>query len=163
VFDHNTISHSGSAVVYVYGGTAAAPRRVYGMQFTNNAARHNAYGINGEFFSFGNGILQGFFPGAVVGGNYLAGGSITRYPAGTRVSGSFEGQFVDAAAGDFRLRTDSQLRGTATDGGDIGADMGTVLDRLANVEAGRVNGLPLTAPVNVLPLTAPANVHIVTR
>jgi len=154
VFDHNTISHSGSAVVYVYGGTVAAPRRVYGMQFTNNAARHNVYGINGMFFSFGNGILQGFFPGAVVGGNYLAGGSSTRYPAGTRVSGSFEGQFVDAAAGDFRLRGDSQLRGTATDGGDIGADMGTVLDRLTNVEAGRVNGLPLTAPMNV---------HIVTR
>jgi hypothetical protein len=149
VFDHNTISHSGGAVVYVYGGTVAAPRRVYGMQFTNNAARHNTYGINGQFFSFGNGILQGFFPGAVVGGNYLAGGSITRYPAGTRVSGSFEGQFVDAAAGDFRLRPDSQLRGTATDGGDIGADIGTVIDRLANVEAGRLNSLPLIAPANV--------------
>jgi hypothetical protein len=119
------------------------------MQFTNNAARHNTYGINGQFFSFGNGILQGFFPGAVVGGNYLAGGSIARYPAGTRVSGSFEGQFVDAAAGDFRLRPDSQLRGTATDGGDIGADIGTMLDRLANVEAGRLNSLTLIAPGNV--------------
>jgi hypothetical protein len=31
------------------------------------------------------------------------------------------------------------------------------------VEAGRGDGLPLTAPANVLPLAAPANVHIVTR
>jgi hypothetical protein len=148
VVDHNTISHTGSALAYVYGGTSAAPRKIYGARITNNAARHGSYGINGEFFSYGNGIIQGFLPGAVVQGNYLAEGSASRYPSGNRTSGRFELEFVNAAQGDFRLVANSQLRGTATDGGDIGADMGSVLARVANVECGRSTP-PLSAPVNV--------------
>jgi hypothetical protein len=122
------------------------------MRFTNNAARHNTYGINGEFFSYGNGILNEYFPGAETGGNYLSGAASSRYPSGTRVAGPFEGEFVDAAAGDFRLVGGSQLRGTATDGGDIGVDMGTLLFRVANVEGG-VPGVP--------PISAPSNVRVV--
>ena len=57
LIDHNTIDHDGSAVVYAYGGTATAPKQVQGFQFTNNAARHNAYGINGANFAFGNGVI----------------------------------------------------------------------------------------------------------
>jgi hypothetical protein len=152
VFDHNTVSHTGTALIFAYGGTSAAPRRIYGMRFTNNAARHNTYGINGEFFSYGNGILNEYFPGAETGGNYLSGAASSRYPSGTRVAGPFEGEFVDAAAGDFRLVGGSQLRGTATDGGDIGVDMGTLLFRVANVEGG-VPGVP--------PISAPSNVRVV--
>ncbi len=68
------------------------------------------------------------------------------------VSGPFEGEFVDAAAGDFRLSAGSQLRGAATDGGDIGADMGTLLFRVVNVETG----------IPVLPsISPPSNVRVV--
>ena len=150
VFDHNTISHTGSAVLFVYGGTSAGPRVVTGFRFTNNATRHGSYGLNGEIFSYGNGIINGFFPGSTVSGNFLAGGNPSRYPAGNKVGGAFEVQFVDAAAGDFRLRADSVLRGAATDGGDIGADMGNVL--------GRTGGVELGAPA----VAAPSNLRVVT-
>jgi hypothetical protein len=152
--DHNTVSHTGNALAFIYGGTAGSPRRIYGARITNNAAKHGSYGINGEFFSYGNGIIQGFLPGAVVTGNYLAGGSASRYPAGNRTAGTFEAQFVDPPQGDFRLAADSQLRGAATDGGDIGADMGNLLARVANVET----GLPTTPPVS-----APVNLRVVRR
>jgi hypothetical protein len=133
-------------VLFAYGGTSASPRLITGFRFTNNAVRHNSYGLNGEFFGYGNGILAGFFPGSTVTGNFLPGGNASRYPAGNRVSGSFEAQFVDAAAGDFRLRSDSVLRGTATDGGDVGADIGNVLGRTGDVELG---GPSVAAPVNL--------------
>jgi hypothetical protein len=154
IVDHNTISGTGTTVAFIYGGSAGAPRRIYGVRFTNNATRHGTYGLNGEFFSYGNGIIQGFLPGAVVTGNYLAGGAASRYPAGNRLAGSFETEFVDAARGDFRLAPNSQLRGAATDGGDIGADIGNVLARVANVEA----GLPTTPPV-----ARPMNLRVITQ
>ena len=44
----------------------------------------------------------------------------TSWPARSRRSSS------DAARGDFRLTADSRLRGAATDGGDIGADIGSL-------------------------------------
>ena len=58
-----------------------------------NAARHGTYGINGQYFAYGNGIINGFFPGAVITANYLAGGAASRYPAGTLVAGAFADQF----------------------------------------------------------------------
>ncbi len=149
VFDHNTVSHSGGSVVYAYGGTLTAPRQVHGLRFTNNAARHNSYGFGGAFFAYGNGIIEGFFPDAVVKANYLAGGSASRYPAGNLMAGEFELEFVDVSGGDFRLRPASQLRGAATDGGDIGADMGTLLAYVANVEEGSPGMVLVAAPGNL--------------
>jgi hypothetical protein len=153
VIDHNTIANSGNAVTFVYGGSKAAPKQITGMRFTNNAARHSTYGINGEFFSYGNGIIQGFFPDGTVTGNYLAGGSTTRYPSGNRTSGVFEQEYEGAATGDFRLRPTSQLRRAATDGGDIGADFPTLEARIFNV----VEGIPTTGVVR-----APSGLRIVT-
>ena len=145
--DHNTISTTGSSVVYAYGGTATDPREVVNAVLTNNAARHGKYGIAGDYFPYGMGIIGAFFPGATVKGNYLAGGTASRYPAGNRFSGAFEEQFVDPAAGDFRLRPGSQLRGGATDGTDIGADVGKILSGLTGVDAGTAAATPvLTAP-----------------
>ncbi len=126
VVDHNTFSHTGTTFVFAYGGTATDPREMYGVRLTNNAVRHSNYGINGNHFGYGNGIISAFFPGSIVSGNYLAGGSASRYPAGNLFAGTFEQQFVDAAAGDFRLRADSQLRWGGTDGRDIGADSGAL-------------------------------------
>jgi hypothetical protein len=149
VVDHNTIAHTGSTVVYVYGGSSSAPRRVQNFRFTNNATSHGSYGINGEFFAYGNGIIGEFFPGATVKGNFLAGGPSSRYPAGNRFTGTFAAEFVNAAGGDFTLKPASPLRGAATDGGDIGVDVGTVVDRTSNVELGFPGGLRVNAPANV--------------
>ena len=126
VIDHNTFSHTGTTFIFAYGGTATDPREMYGVRLTNNAVRHSSYGINGNYFGYGNGIISAFFPGSIVSGNYFAGGSASRYPAGNLFAGTFEQQFVDAAAGDFRLRADSQLRWGGTDGRDIGADSGAL-------------------------------------
>ena len=144
--DHNTISHNGSSLMYLYGGSSADPRKMENVRITNNAARHGSYGINGDSFGYGNGVINGFLPGGVVTGNYLAGGSASRYPSGNRFAGSFDAEFMAPSAGDYRLRSDSALRGAATDGGDIGADIGTVLGETVNVENG---GAPLIAPSNL--------------
>jgi len=149
ILDHNTVSHRGSSLVYVYGGTSTDPTEVYGMRITNNAARHNAYGINGAFFSYGTAVINAFYPDGIVTRNYLAGGSASRYPAGNLTSGVFESEFVNAAEGNFSLRSDSQLRGAATDGGDIGANMGELLQRVAGVEDG-LPGIPAPSPPDQL-------------
>lgn len=156
VINHNTISHTGTSIVYAYGGSSSAPKAVHGLHFTNNAVRHSRYGINGEYLAYGMEILQGYFPGATVTGNLLSGGSASRYPAGNRFAGDFVSEFVDAASGDFRLKATSALRGAATDGGDIGANIGALLALTANVETGRIT--PATTR-----LTAPANVRLVER
>jgi PKD repeat protein len=136
VIEHNTVDANGTAVTYAYGGTSTDPREIYGFQMTANAARHNSYGINGAYFGYGNAILSGFFPGAVFAGNYLAGASASRYPAGTIVSGVFTDQFVDAAGGDFTLRPGSILKGAAPDGTDVGADYPALAAALVGVELG---------------------------
>jgi hypothetical protein len=146
--DHNTVSHSGTTFIFAYGGTSSDPREMYGVRITNNAVRHATYGINGEFFGYGNGVISAFFPGSTVTANFLAGGSASRYPSGNQTAGAFDAQFVDAAGGDFTLRGDSALRGAATDGGDIGADMGSVVARTQGVETG-TPGISIAAPTNL--------------
>jgi hypothetical protein len=153
IFDHNTISHEGSSLVFAYGGTSTDPRQMHGVRFTNNAGRHGAYGIAGAFFAYGNGIIEGFFPDGVVTGNFLASGPSSRYPDGNLTSGAFETEFVDVAAADFQLRAGSQLRGAATDGSDIGVDIGTLAASLKGVEEGVPAAPPLQAPANVRLLT----------
>jgi hypothetical protein len=154
--DHNTIDTDGSAAVYVHGGTAGAPGHIPGFQFTNNAVRHAAYGINGPFFSWGNGILGSFFPDAVVNGNWMQGGSASRYPAGNMFSGTFATAFADLAASDYRLAPGSMLLGRATDGTNIGADMPAVLNGISAVVAGTA------APAAPRPGT-PSNLRVVVR
>jgi PKD repeat protein len=136
IVEHNTIDHDGGNVVYAYGGTSADPREIYGFRMTANAARHGSYGIGGTFFSYGNAILDGYYPLHVFSANYLAGASTSRYPAGTLVAGSFAGHFEDEAAGNFALREDSPLRNAAPDGTDVGADVDLVLGGTAGVESG---------------------------
>ena len=149
LIDHNTVSHSGSSFAFLYGGTSADPREMYNVRITNNAARHGSYGVNGEYFGYGNGVINGFLPGGIVTGNYLPGGKASRYPVGNRLDGSFDAEFVSPADGDFHPRSGSALRGAATDGGDIGADMGAVAGYTLTVEAGVAIVQPLLPPNNV--------------
>jgi hypothetical protein len=152
VVDHNTIDADGSAIVYVHGGTASAPRQVEGFQFTNNAARHRTSGINGAHFSWGNGIISGYFPGSLVQGNWLQGGTSSRYPSGNHFTGTFEAAFVDAAGADYRPAPGSILVGRATDGTHIGADLSTLLAGVQDVVSG-VRGRDPRAPTNLRRIT----------
>jgi hypothetical protein len=76
-------------LLYAYGGTATAPKAIEGFRFTNNAAPHRQYGINGDNASTGTLTFQRFFPGAVITGNWLSGGNSSKYPAGNRFDSPF--------------------------------------------------------------------------
>jgi PKD repeat protein len=147
ILEHNTLDTNGGSVVYVYGGTSTNPREVYGLRMIANAARHGSYGMNGSYFSYGNGILTNYYPDAVFLANYLAGGSASRYPVGTLVAGSFTDQFVDAANGDFTLVSGSILRNAAPDGSHIGADYPALDLRLDGVLMGLPSGNPEPPPL----------------
>ncbi|MGB2714474.1 MAG: hypothetical protein WBC51_09875, partial [Vicinamibacterales bacterium] len=145
IVDHNTIDHDGTTAVYAYGGTDTNPMAITGFQFTNNAVRHNAYGINGASFSTGTTTLAAYFPGAVVTHNWMPGGTASRYPAGNLFSGSFEWGFVDVQNRDYRAAPGGPLVAAATDGTDIGADVVTLLRGVAGVVEGHS---PTSAPIS---------------
>jgi PKD repeat protein len=136
--EHNTIDTNGNTLLYVYGGTSTSPAAVSGFEFISNAARHGSYGITGSFFSYGLGILNGFFPGYVWKTNYLAGASASRYPPrpDTLVDVPFESRFVNSAAGDYTVPEGSILKRTASDGTDIGADYPALAAALHGVKEG---------------------------
>ncbi|MBA3231413.1 MAG: hypothetical protein H0T05_01210 [Acidobacteria bacterium] len=157
VVDHNTIDADGTAILYVHGGTAASPRQILGFQFTNNAVRHSAYGINGAHFAWGTGILDGYFPGATVNGNWMQGGTAARYPSGNHFSGTFASAFVDLASRDYRAAAGGILAGRATDGTNIGADVPTLLPALQRVLDGHAEGLTTSRP------TTPSNLRVIVK
>ncbi len=90
VIDYNTFDLDGTTILYAYGGTDTAPRRITGFRFTNNASPHGEYGINGASASTGALTLQMYFPSAVLTGNWLSGGSAARYPADNRFETPFD-------------------------------------------------------------------------
>lgn len=149
VMDHNTVESDGTTVVYVSGGTATAPQTVNGFQFTNNAARHNDYGINGTNFGFGNGIITNYFPDGAVRGNWLQGAPASRYPAENYFAGTFAEAFVDAGSGNFAPSANSILVGHATDGGTIGADIVALTASTRTVAAGGASATRPTPPRNL--------------
>jgi hypothetical protein len=142
--DHNTIDHDGTSFVYAYGGTASSPALMIGFQFTNNIVRHGTYGLNGAFFAWGQDVINGFFPGALVTGNLMSGGTASRYPAGNLFNSDFTGQFLLTTPGDFRLKSTSVAIGRATDGTDVGADVTGIMIQTGGAETGQ--GVPTTPP-----------------
>jgi hypothetical protein len=149
--DHNTVDFDGTTMVYAWGGTTAAPRQVSGFVFTNNAGRQNLYGINGAGYAPGNSAIAAYFPGGVVTGNWIQGGSASSYPAGNLFGGAYDAAFADSAIGDYRPSATSILLSGSTDGRPIGADLGALLAGVQDV----IGGTATT------PLPAPANLHVV--
>jgi len=127
VVEHNTVWHTGTAVV-AYGGSRDAPAQVRGFVFRDNLMRHNRYGVHGQGRAVGNDTLNVFFPGAVFERNVLAGGRSSLYPPDNLFPSveEFQRQFVDVDGRDFRLVPDSSFRGKASDGDDLGADIGRI-------------------------------------
>ena len=116
VVDHNTIDSNGTAFVYIWQSKPTAAYLVNGFQFTNNAVRHGLYGINGAGYGFGNGILNYYFPGAIVKGNFMEAGYASRYPANNYFTGTFAEAFIDAAGGNYKAAAGGVLAGKALDG-----------------------------------------------
>lgn len=112
IFDRNTFEFDGTTLLYAYGGTATAPRAILDFQFTNNAAPHGQYGINGADASTGTLTLQRYFPGAVITGNWLSGGNSSKYPAGNRFEIPFD-------SGVSALASSSPAAGPRPAGADV--------------------------------------------
>lgn len=150
--DHNTIEHSSTAVEV--NGAA-----VSGFVFTNNMLRHNTYGIIGQGYQSGATSLTRYFPGVIVKGNVLAGGPSASYPTGNYFppTSDFLLQFVSAITGDFRLASTSPYNNKATDGKDIGADIGALtLAQAASTSSNGTTPAP-DEPVEPPPPPPPSN------
>ena len=119
--DHNTLDNEGTVVEVMAGA-------VTGFVFTNNIARHNTYGIKGQGTASGNQTLATYFPSAVVKGNVLAGGTASWYPSGNFFppAADFLTQFVSPSTGNWQLASASTYNNRATDGKDVGVDLGTL-------------------------------------
>jgi Right handed beta helix region len=129
--EHNTVSQSGN-IILAYGGTHAAPKTISGFVFRDNLIRHNQYGVIGAERAIGDDTLKSFFPDAVFQSNAIAGGDSGRYPKGNTFlrDSDFDAAFMNATAGDYRLKPASRLRGAASDGGDMGADVAAIAQAL---------------------------------
>ena len=119
--DHNTIDHDG----FVVNGNGTAMTR---FTYTNNLSRHNTWGIYGDGKGSGLVSISVYFPGSVIRRNVLAGGVASKYPVDNYFppAAEFIGQFVDAAAGNYRLGIWSPYRRAGTDGTDIGANIDAI-------------------------------------
>ena len=135
--DHNTVLHTGQAVLFYSGsyidsnGKKVAGGPVTGFRFTNNMAKHNAYGIFGSGQSMGTVSLQYYAPGYVVRRNVLASDTsvASRYPPDNffPTLAVFTAGFVDPTNRNYELVAASPFVGAGTDGGDIGAVSGSAL------------------------------------
>ncbi|HEX7019981.1 MAG TPA: hypothetical protein VF159_08230 [Gemmatimonadaceae bacterium] len=156
VIDRNTVDFDGTSLVYMYGGTSSAPRPIAGFQFTNNATRHNSYGIAASFTSYGTAALNLYCPDGIVRGNWISGASASRYPSGNRFDTPFETAFVSTSIGDYRLVTGSPLLKAATDGGPVGANVAALRQIASTVIAGT---MPISSTTG--PPPAPKNLRII--
>lgn len=128
--DHNTVLHTGHIVLFYSGryinssGVPVTGGPVQGFVFTNNLAKHNAYGIFGSGKSSGTVSLTYYAPGAVVRRNVLATDQsfASRYPPDNffPTVANFTAGFLNPAARDYRLVTSSPYIDAGTDGLDIG-------------------------------------------
>jgi hypothetical protein len=117
--DHNTVNHTG----FVVASTGEANS---GFVFTNNLTKHNQWGIYGDGHGAGFDSTRIYFTTDFeMRRNVMAGGSASKYPTDNffPATAEFTAQFVNAAAGDYRLATTSQFRASATDGTNVGADI----------------------------------------
>lgn len=117
IIENNTIINSGNI-------TNAYNIPVRGFVFRNNVVFENEYGFIGDGTNPGKPTFDKFFPrgdvsfNAVIGGNASLYYGKNMYPTSIKQLG-----FINAEAGDYRLRPDSPLRGKGFGGKQIGADL----------------------------------------
>ena len=130
--DHNTVLHTGNV-------TKASGAALTSFSFTNNLLAHNDYGVHGDDAAVGLGAINRYFPGSVWSRNAFVGAQPpagpfadpeSRYPPGNFFPRRWEDvKTLDRAAGDYRLAPESPFRRRATDGKDIGCDLGELLEK----------------------------------
>ena len=119
IIENNTILQTGNIGI-AYG----VP--VIKFVFRNNIVFQNEYGLFGDNMGTGPKSLDTYFPGGSVANNVIIGGDPALYkeknfyPTSIRQVG-----FVNAAAGDYGLRSDSPYLNKGADGGRIGAQIDT--------------------------------------
>jgi Right handed beta helix region len=130
VVDHNTVVHSGSAVMAYVTVNNLGPS--VGFEMTNNIMQHNEYGIFGQGQGMGKSAVNWFFPRAVIRRNVIVGADASRYPPDNFYPhGLGELKFVDWKGGDYRLSPSSRYKRRGTDGKDVGCDMDALEAALA--------------------------------
>ena len=145
--DHNTVVTTDSAIVYLYGSPSTS------VAFANNMSAHNSYGVFGSGSSPGIPSIAAYLPSGVVSGNVLAGGTASKYPAGNffPTVSAWQSNFVNYAAGDYRLTAASAYKSAGTDGKDLGADIDAVNAQTAIALTGDNRLPPGTTHLQILP------------
>jgi hypothetical protein len=128
--DHNTFLHTGNIITFYSGsyinssGVRVTGGPIYGFSYTNNMAKHNAYGIFGSGRSVGLGSLSYYTPGHVVTHNVFATDTsqASRYPPNNffPTLAAFNAGFVNVSLRDYHLLPSSPFIGAGSDGEDIG-------------------------------------------
>jgi hypothetical protein len=131
-FDHNTLFHNISSVVYADGDPT------YGFVYTNNIQPHNKYGIMGGQSSTGIPTLTKYFPSANVTYNVFAGGPASSYPTPNAFPTMTEwnASFANVAGEDFRVLSTSVFYSAGSGGSVPGADTGVINTATATVLSG---------------------------
>ncbi|MCW5978115.1 MAG: hypothetical protein KIT09_08555 [Bryobacteraceae bacterium] len=123
-FDHNTcLQRSSAADLLRFEGDPLVR-----FTFMNNIATHGVSGVSGPGLGIGIPALQSFAPNGVFRRNALIGARSGDYPPGNDSPADIALiRFADPAAGDYSLASNSPYKKAATDGKDLGADLGAVV------------------------------------
>jgi hypothetical protein len=133
-FDHNTIVHDGTTLVYAYTGTYLTADGVKhtdgtidGFVWTNNLSLNGAYGFNSYGSMNGLNLLTAF-PDITMHGNVLAGSSGKLYPVNNYYPAvsTFWTYFANPDGGDYRVLDSAPL---GSDGRRVGADVSRLPSR----------------------------------
>lgn len=153
--DHNTLITTNPAILWLYGGSAAAPTPATNVVYTNNMSLHNSYGIDGSNFSPGLGSIDAYLPAGVVRANVLAGGNASIYPQGNffPAVSAWQAGFVNYASGNYALAPTSPYRNAGTDETDLGADIATTSAETAIALSGNLSGGAAPCVFSVAPLS----------
>lgn len=159
--DHNTIIQTGN-IVTAYGGTSSAPRPISGFRFTNNITLHNDYGIFGSGAGVGNPAIARYFPDGQITANVLAGGPASLYPPGNAFPPveALTGEFTNAAARDYRLRSGSALLTAGTDGLPLGVNFDELNQALGGGECQATGPTGPEAPTSHMVQTLGTSVRL---
>lgn len=130
-FSHSTITSAQNAF-FTFGDSAPVLEQLW---FTDSIVAHGDYGAFGSGQGEGTAALDHFFTSYVFSNNVIfGGGSASQYPASNSVAASSDQVgFVDAAGGNYALDDSSPYKGSASNGGDPGADMAAVQQATATV------------------------------
>jgi len=157
--DHNTVlimgtySVSSAYLIADYGTIPPPSSGKYGpaanFTFTNNIAQKGIYGIKGAGTGDGLSTLNVFFQNTVFSNNAIIGGDPTVYSGKNFFPATASTvQFLNYAAGDYRLAASSPYRNAATDGLDVGANVNVIAAPPVNSPTSGVPQPPSSLTVN---------------